>query len=110
MPHPNIEDLCKKAENGEILYSLQINKNTPPALQKELAKHEYGYGKLGLLVGVVFLLGGLLLCLNGVAGNTSWTAKFIGAESKISDAAPGVILFVIGLLVVWVTKPKFIHK
>jgi len=110
MTNPNIKELLKKAEKGEILYSLKIDKNTPPDLQKELAKHEYGYSKLGLLVGVIFLLVGLVLCLNGVAGNTSWIAKFIGAESKISDAAPGVILFVIGLLVIWVTKPKFSHK
>jgi len=110
MTEPNIEDLTKKNEDGEILYSLRIHKDTPPYLQNKLAEHEYGYGKLGLLVGVVCVLGGLLLCLNGIAGSTSWTAKFLGAESNISDAAPGVVLFVIGLFIVWVTKPKFSHK
>jgi len=32
--------------------------------------------------------------------------RFIDAESTINDAAPGVVLFVIGLFVVWVTRPK----
>jgi hypothetical protein len=39
-----------------------------------------------------------------VTGVASWTARIIGAESQISDAAPGVILFIVGLFIVWVTR------
>jgi hypothetical protein len=47
---------------------------------------------------------GILLFLRGVTGSASWTAKLIGAESKLSDAAPGVVLFVVGGLIVFVTR------
>lgn len=88
----------------------KIDKDTPVELQKELADHEYAYGKLGLIVGVLCILGGIVLFLNGVVGNTSWTAKALGGESKISDTAPGGLLFFAGILVVWITRPKFEHK
>jgi hypothetical protein len=69
-------------------------------------KGEYQYGKLGLILGVMAILGGVILGLNGVAGSTSWTAKILGLESKINDAAPGVVLFVVGIFFVFITKPK----
>jgi hypothetical protein len=69
-------------------------------------KNEYGYGKLGLILGMASIIGGIILCLNGVAGSTSWTAAFFGLQSKINDAAPGVVLFIVGLFFVLITKPK----
>ena len=62
------------------------------------------YSLSGLVLGLACVLGGIVLCLHGVVGSTSWTAQFIGAESNISDATPGVVLFVVGLFVVWVTR------
>ena len=75
-------------------------------LVAEAIKGEYSYGKLGLILGLASIVGGIILGLNGVAGSTSWTAKLLGLESKINDAAPGVVLFVVGLFMVWVTKPR----
>ncbi len=46
------------------------------------------------------------MCLNGVAGSTSWTAKVLGLESNLNDAAPGVVLFLVGMFMVFITKPK----
>jgi hypothetical protein len=60
----------------------------------------------GLVLGLVSMIGGSVLFLNGVAGSTNWTAKILGNESTITDAAPGAILFVIGLFVVIVTRFK----
>jgi hypothetical protein len=39
-----------------------------------------------------------------VAGSSSWVGEFIGVQSKLSDAAPGTVLFVVGLAVVWLTR------
>jgi hypothetical protein len=44
--------------------------------------------------------------LHGVAGHTSWTASLLGLHSNVSDAAPGVVLFIVGLFMIWATKPK----
>jgi hypothetical protein len=67
---------------------------------------EYTYAKLGLILGLASIIGGVVLGLHGVAGTTSWTAKILGLESKINDAAPGVVLFIVGLFMVLVTRPK----
>lgn len=66
---------------------------------------EYTYGILGLVLGFLAILGGITLLLNGVAGSTSWTTRILGAESTLNDAAPGVVLCIVGIFVMWVTKP-----
>jgi hypothetical protein len=57
-------------------------------------------------LGLSSIIGGIVLGLNGVADSPYWTAKLLGLESKINDAAPGVVLFIVGLFMVWATKPK----
>lgn len=81
----------------------------PPSLKdphtyQEFARLHFIYSLSGLVLGLACVLGGMVLCLHGVVGSTSWTTKFVDAESNISDATPGVVLFVVGLFVVWVTR------
>jgi hypothetical protein len=71
---------------------------------------EYIYAVAGLVLGLSCVIGGIVLGLNGVAGSTSWTARVLGMESSINDAAPGVVLFIVGLFIVYVTKPKVTMK
>jgi hypothetical protein len=75
-------------------------------LLKQAIKGEYRYAMLGLILGLATILGGVILGLHGVAGSTSWTAKILGLESHINDAAPGVVLFVVGVFFVFITRPK----
>lgn len=75
-----------------------------PDTYKKFAQLQLVYSLFGLLLGLACVLGGIVLCLHGVVGSTSWTAKLLGAESSLSDARPGVVLFVVGLFVVWVTR------
>ena len=65
---------------------------------------ESKYALAGLVVGVVCILGGLILFILGVTSATSWTAKILGAESTLADAAPGAVLFIVGLFVVYITR------
>lgn len=62
------------------------------------------YSLAGLVFGAACILGGIGLFLHGVVGSSSWVGSMIGVQSKISDAAPGTVLFVVGLAVVWVTR------
>jgi hypothetical protein len=65
------------------------------------------YSLVGLLVGLVCVIIGAILCWHGVTGNISWTAKIVGVfDSNMSDAPPGAILFVVGLVGVWFTTFK----
>lgn len=67
---------------------------------------EYLYAMLGLILGLATIIGGVVLGLNGVAGSTSWTANFLGLESQINDAVPGVVLFIVGVFMILITKPR----
>jgi hypothetical protein len=67
-------------------------------------KGEYQYAMLGLILGLASIVGGITMGLHGVAGSTSWTASVLGLSSSVNDAAPGVVLFIVGLFMVWVTK------
>ncbi len=62
------------------------------------------YSLAGLVFGLACIVGGILLFFHGVTGSSSWVGEFIGAQSKLSDAAPGTVLFVVGLAVVWLTR------
>src|SRR6266513_3096865 len=62
------------------------------------------YSLAGLLLGLACVIGGIVLFFHGVAGASSWVGEFIGVKSKLSDAAPGTVLFVVGLAIVWLTR------
>jgi hypothetical protein len=62
------------------------------------------YSLAGLVFGLACIVGGIVLFFHGVAGSSSWVGEFIGVQSKLSDAAPGTVLFVVGLAVVWLTR------
>jgi hypothetical protein len=64
------------------------------------------YSMAGLILGLVCIIGGTILGYGGVAGKTKWTAKAFGFESTLTDAPPGVILFVVGIFVVLATRPR----
>lgn len=77
-----------------------------PGLLKRSLRHRFIYSMAGLILGCACVIGGIALFLNGVAGSSSWTAKMLGGDSTLTDAAPGAILFVVGLLVVFLTRYK----
>lgn len=62
------------------------------------------YSILGLIVGVVFLTGGLLLLLSGIGGSSHFIAEILGAKVDVTDATAGLICAVLGGLVIFVTR------
>jgi len=84
----------------------KTNDSSTERVIAQAIKGEYLYATLGLILGLAAIIGGVILGLNGVAGSTSWTAQLIGLQSEINDAAPGVVLFIVGLFMIWATKPK----
>jgi len=76
----------------------------PPGVAVWAVILQFIYSLLGLVLGLACVAGGMLLFLYGIAGKTSWVAKVIGLESTITDAAPGAILFVVGLFFVLITR------
>ena len=76
------------------------------AFYRQALRYRFIYSMTGLALGFVSMVGGIALFLNGVTGSTSWAAKILGTESRLTDAAPGAVLFLVGLFVVVVTRYK----
>lgn len=74
----------------------------------EATRYHFIYSIFGLFVGLVCILGGLYLFNLGVTGSASWIFKWAEGESQLSNAAPGTILFVVGVYIVWTTRFKVI--
>lgn len=94
-PSHEDEDMFKM----EVPYSFK-----DPSTYQRFSLYSLVYSLSGLVLGTVCIIGGIMLFLNGIVGSTNWTAKVLGVESRISDAAPGAVLFIVGLFIVVVTR------
>src|SRR4051812_34091585 len=75
------------------------------AFNYELAlKLRFAYSVIGLVLGAVCILAGVMLGLSGVVGHTSFAAQTFGLSTKVSDAAPGVVVFFVGAVFVALTR------
>lgn len=74
-----------------------------PGTWQQAVKEQGKYSRAGLAAGVVCILLGVVLFLLGVTGNIQWSASVLGFSSKLTDAAPGAVLFVVGVIVIVVT-------
>ncbi len=83
-----------------------MDSNDNTSVVANLSRHHLVYSIAGLALGLVCIISGVILFLNGVTGSTSWTAKILGMQSKLTEAAPGAVLFVIGFFTVFVTRYK----
>ncbi|HEY9715489.1 MAG TPA: hypothetical protein V6C72_18590 [Chroococcales cyanobacterium] len=57
--------------------------------------YQFCYSMLGLLTGLACEVGGMILFIGGITNNAHWTTSLFGIQ--ITDAAPGTVLFLIGL-------------
>ncbi len=84
----------------------QNNNNDQPTADywKTATLFQLIYSLCGLFLGLICVGGGIFLLISDVVGKASWTAKILGAESTVSDAGPGVVLFIVGLFFVLITR------
>ena len=95
-------------ERTQTLHTI-VDPDTDGNTQLELARMQLIYSSCGLVLGLVCVLGGIYLFIEGVTGELDWTASILGQESELLNAAPGAVLFVIGLFIIIVTRYKFQH-
>lgn len=65
---------------------------------------QFIYSMAGLVMGGLCILAGTLLFLFGVTGTINWSINILGTSSNLVNAAPGAILFVVGLFIVLLTR------
>lgn|SRR3990172_4485876 len=100
----------KKDEVSQIfrMYRVDLpdeipNEVTASVLKRALLFH-FIYSIIGLVLGLACIIGGIGLLFAGIGGSTSWVAKALGLTSELSDAPPGVFLFVVGVFLVFITR------
>jgi len=77
-------------------------------ITERIIKAEENKAKNGLIAGVVCILLGVILSIIGVTGFINWSFAFGGINSSLTNAAPGVLLMIIGLLIIVVTNHRVI--
>src|SRR5438445_204841 len=68
---------------------------------RKVSHFEFTYSLAGLSVAVLCIAGGIFLFLRGISGSTTWVAVLGTSQSRLTNAAPGVVLFVVGLAILW---------
>jgi hypothetical protein len=63
------------------------------------------YSAFGLIAGVTFLIVGLVCMLGRSSGFTSIQIELWQLRCRVKTSLPGVIFAVLGLLVIYVTRP-----
>ena len=71
---------------------------------------QFYYSMAGLVLGLLCIIGGIVLFVLGINGSITWITKLSEVESSLYDAAPGAVLFIVGVLVVWITRFIVKHK
>lgn len=70
----------------------------------KLSTQQFIYSFMGLLIGGASILFGIYLFVQGINGSTTWIAKVLGFQSEVTDAAPGIILWILGTIIIYLTR------
>jgi hypothetical protein len=88
----------------DVLQDVEVPRIKVTRFWERSIKLQFVYSLAGLFFGLVCIAFGILLFYLGITGNINWSTSVWGAESRIGNCAPGAILFIIGLLIVWITR------
>lgn len=80
------------------------NKNTK--FNRRIIDFQFIYSILGLMSGLVFVFCGLYLSMNGSNEGTTWVSNFLGFNTEMSNATPPIVLFVLGVAIIYITRFK----
>ena len=80
-------------------------------LWDKVVKFQFIYSILGMITGIIFMVIGILLFINGLDdGNSELSIKILNSSFDIKKATPSGILFLVGLIIVFITKFKISAK
>lgn len=71
-----------------------------------ISRFQLIYSILGVILGSVCVIFGGYLSLNVFLNESKLLITVMGMKSEIRDAGPGVILFVVGLFIVYISRFK----
>jgi hypothetical protein len=77
-----------------------------PEVQKQIVKAEAENARSGRMVGLLVILVGVILTIAGATGAVDLKLSGMGMSAQVVNAAPGVVVALIGLFIVWRTNLK----
>jgi hypothetical protein len=81
-----------------------VDPNLPESVQNKVVDAEIGNANKGRSTGLLIILIGVLLTLAGVSGVVDLDLSGLGLSAKVAKAAPGIVLILVGLFVIWITS------
>ena len=75
-----------------------------PDTLTQISRFQFIYGLCGLALCLVCTVGSIYLFVSGVTGSISISTELFGKKSAVTDAAPGVLLFFVGLAIACITR------
>jgi hypothetical protein len=60
---------------------------------------------LGICVGALFCVAGFVLLVLGLTGNIEWIVEASNFKSRLTNASPGALFAVMGMVIIWRYKP-----
>lgn len=84
--------------------SSEFTIDTDPEIASNIVQSERQQAKYGLICGVSCIFLGILLLVLGIPGSIDWSFKSGIIESSLKNAAPGIVLFIVGFLIIAATK------
>ena len=85
---------------------VNIVPSTPEPIQRQAIEVEAESSKRGQTIGLVVIVLGALLSVLGVAGVVDLKIDIPGFSTQAQQAAPGVVLMLIGFAIVILSRPS----
>jgi uncharacterized protein YjeT (DUF2065 family) len=89
---------------------VELDQRLDPDVQKQLIKTEADNARTGRMVGLLVILVGVILTIAGATGAVDLKLSGMGLNAQVVNAAPGIVLALIGLVIVWRTNLKVTAK
>ena len=89
---------------------VELDHRLDPDVQKQLIKTEADNARKGRMWGIFVIVLGVILTIVGATGAVDLKLSGMGLSAQVANAAPGVVLALIGLVIVWRTNLKVTAK
>jgi len=100
-PNPSLINLDYKSRSVEIK-----NEKLGKPFWEKVVYYQFIISLTGMITGILIVLLGAFMAFRGISGTTNWIFNILGFQSQIAEATPGIILFLLGIVIIYLTRFK----
>jgi len=95
----------KNSKDEKKLKGVEIPLNSDKETIENAIRYQFKYSVIGYVLATVFIMFGVFLLLFGILSPiNNISIKLLGLNITVNNATPGIILFFIGSLIIFITK------